>query len=44
MAYLAAGKPQFAQQSLHQALRYGPAFAYAANARAALEQIAKLPL
>jgi len=44
MAYMAAGHSQSAGQALHQALKYNPSFAYAANARAALDRISKTPL
>ena len=44
MAYMAAGHSQSAGQALHQALKHSPNFAYAANARAVLDKISKMPL
>jgi tetratricopeptide (TPR) repeat protein len=43
MAYMAAQRPDLAGQSLRTALKVHPDFRYAANARAALDEIARRP-
>jgi predicted Zn-dependent protease len=41
MAYMATGQHQFAERSLRQALKHDPGLAYAASAKATLDQISK---